>query len=211
MKLSSLSDEQFKAALQRTLAAQQEDRQHNQLLYYQPASEGVRKIHESKADIIGSGGGNGCEVAGSRVSTTRGMIPIEQVCVGDKVGGRGRWPNTVTSLYKSPTPVPVYRVTSKRGFRFECSGDHLSMVAPARKREWHNAIDAKPSGALWRRVDGLYGTTLDDELFIAIRGNGAFPTTCAITPQDAWFLGLLVGDGFYGPSQKTNYMSLTLE
>ena len=60
-------------------------------------------------------------------------------------------------------------------------------------------------------MDQLEGTTLEDHRFIAIRGSGAFPKECAITPDDAWFLGMMAGDGFYGPSQKTNYMCLTLD
>lgn len=57
--LSSLTDEQFTAQLAELVELAQRERQENQLLHYKPVSETALKIHESKARVLGIGGGNG--------------------------------------------------------------------------------------------------------------------------------------------------------
>lgn len=54
----SLSDDDLRAVANELLRAKEEDRKHNQLLYYRPASAGVDLLHRSTAKTLGVGGGN---------------------------------------------------------------------------------------------------------------------------------------------------------
>lgn len=175
-----------------------QDRKENAVLYYEPASEDVEKVHLSSARVRLAGGGNGCESAGSRVVTERGMLRIEDVRVGDRVPSRnGMTWKSVISTYRSPAPVAVFEVVTKRGLRFIGSGDHMSWVADATPRGWQGGIDPNTSTRCWRYLRDMAGAVLDDGLFIAVRGNGLWPKSCEIDADDAYFLGLLVGDGSY--------------
>ena len=56
---SVMSDEDFRAELARILAASHAERRENQLLYYKPVSASAMAVHESRARVVGVGGGNG--------------------------------------------------------------------------------------------------------------------------------------------------------
>ena len=56
--LAALSDDDFRAQFGQILTAAQEDRRENQLCWYKPVSATALAIHESKAKILGIGGGN---------------------------------------------------------------------------------------------------------------------------------------------------------
>ncbi|KPK66951.1 hypothetical protein AMJ82_11550 [candidate division TA06 bacterium SM23_40] len=77
--LHKLPDRDFKDVARRILAIQQRDRKENALLYYQPASEGVLKVHQSMRRFLGVGGGNasskteGC--LAEMVACATGVIP----------------------------------------------------------------------------------------------------------------------------------------
>lgn len=58
-KLPSLSDADFARLLEQATRLQAEDRQHWQILYYQPTSPRAMAVHESTAKLIGVAGGNG--------------------------------------------------------------------------------------------------------------------------------------------------------
>lgn len=199
--IMTMSNESLANIAQNVLRLAQGDRKEAQIFYYKPAHEQARRMHKSHAMIIGIGGGNRCQGPGTRVQTGRGMLKIEDVVVGDRVPGRGRWPGVVTALYKSPAPVGTYRVETKRGYTMTGSGEHMNLVSPARNREWHNASDADWKQQEWRRLDALADCNADD-LYIAMSTGGAFPAECSITGDDAYFLGLMVGDGFYASGRK---------
>src|SRR3990167_8969765 len=57
--LSILSDEDFKAKFGELLTLAQNERRENQLLSYKPVSATALAVHESKARVLGIGGGNG--------------------------------------------------------------------------------------------------------------------------------------------------------
>ena len=57
--IKRLPPEAFDSAMRTLLLTQQRDRQEFQLLYYEPVSERVMKVHESTAPLRGVGGGNG--------------------------------------------------------------------------------------------------------------------------------------------------------
>jgi len=57
--LVRLSDDRFRALAGDVLTLAEEDRKVRQILYYKPVSERAMKVHESKANLLGVGGGNG--------------------------------------------------------------------------------------------------------------------------------------------------------
>ena len=57
--LQVLSDKELGKLAAEVLALQQQDRQHNQLKYYKPVSDTIRRLHYTSAKTIGVGGGNG--------------------------------------------------------------------------------------------------------------------------------------------------------
>jgi len=56
--LGALSDEEFKSKFAEILALAQNERRDNQLLHYVPVSKTAMAVHESKAQVLGIGGGN---------------------------------------------------------------------------------------------------------------------------------------------------------
>jgi hypothetical protein len=208
--LSRLSDTELLAFTKQLMDLQAHDRQVNQLRYYKPVSVRALGIHLSTATTIGVGGGNGCEIAGTRVVTARGTLPIEDVRVGDRLPLRGRWvTNTVTDLYTSPTAVPTYTLTTTRGYTMTASADHLNWICDARRRAWHNACEADTKTGRWVRLDELASRDLEqDPAYIKLGNCTYFPNACAITPDDAYFLGQMTGDG-HGYMTGTNGMCWT--
>ena len=56
--LGALSDDEFKSKFAEILALAQNERRDNMLLYYVPVSKTAMAVHESKASVLGIGGGN---------------------------------------------------------------------------------------------------------------------------------------------------------
>jgi hypothetical protein len=57
--VTSLSDEEIRLMVANAVHVMEEDRKQNQLLWYKPVSAKAQAAHDSKAKIIGIGGGNG--------------------------------------------------------------------------------------------------------------------------------------------------------
>lgn len=78
--LSTLDDAQLLTLAQQLLDLQAQDRQVNQLRYYQPVSDRARRIHTSVAKTIGVGGGNGSSKTDSclveLIIRCTGQIPL---------------------------------------------------------------------------------------------------------------------------------------
>ena len=71
--VASLSDEELRLQLAQALKLARDDRQENQLLYYQPVSETAKGIFESDARVLGIGGGN-------RSSKTDSCLALIAMC-----------------------------------------------------------------------------------------------------------------------------------
>lgn len=56
--LQGLSDEEYRQLLAQTLSVTQQDRKHNQILWYRPVSPRAMRFHESTAKVLAAGGGN---------------------------------------------------------------------------------------------------------------------------------------------------------
>lgn len=80
--IRGLSDEQFRELMSNVVGVSQEDRKQNQILYYKPVSQKVQSIHDSKAKILGIGGGNGSGKSESAlvelVMCATGIFPYSQ-------------------------------------------------------------------------------------------------------------------------------------
>ena len=72
--LTTLSDDQFRARFGELLTLAQDERKLNQLLWYKPVSATALAIHESKARVLGLGGGN-------RSSKTTTMLVEMVMCM----------------------------------------------------------------------------------------------------------------------------------
>jgi hypothetical protein len=58
-ELDAIDDEALRNAAAEYLSLVEEDRKANQILFYQPASPRAQLVHDSKAKVLGIGGGNG--------------------------------------------------------------------------------------------------------------------------------------------------------
>lgn len=179
------------------------DTQANQLLYYRPVNPDARRVHLSTAREVGIQGGNKTLIGGSRVVTGRGIIPIEEVKVGDEIVGAGyggtRQRGEVVELHESSV-VPVFRLRTKRGYELTGTAGHPVWVARASEAEgaWHHAVYATGRGAETRFQD------IRPDDFVRVKFDGdPFPAAGEITPEDAYFLGLMTADGSWYPASAS--------
>ena len=92
--LDALSDEDFKAKFAELLTLAQEERKNNQLLHYIPVSATALAIHESKARVLGVGGGN-------RSSKTTTMLVDMVMCM------TGVFPDSLKHLAREKWRGPI--------------------------------------------------------------------------------------------------------
>ena len=80
-QVNTLPNETFRYVMQEVLKLAQDDRRENNLLYYAPAHDACWQIHESNADVVGAGGGNGSSKTESVIAhimmLATGVIPDE--------------------------------------------------------------------------------------------------------------------------------------
>lgn len=74
--VEGLSDDALRHLLSDVIAIQAEDRKESQILYYQPASNECRRVHQTDARYIGIGGGNGSS------KTDTSLVEIIACCTG---------------------------------------------------------------------------------------------------------------------------------
>lgn len=78
--LSKLPEKEFREILGQVATIQAEDLKENQLLYYRPVSATAEKIHLSRANIVGIGGGNGSSKTETAVvelvMCATGIVPL---------------------------------------------------------------------------------------------------------------------------------------
>lgn len=117
--LATLDDAQLLILAQQLLDLQAQDRQVNQLRYYQPVSERAKQIHLSTAKTIGCGGGNGSSKTDSSlveiVIRCTGQIPLSlQDCyprekLRGPINGRIVVESLTTTLFPIILPKLDYR------------------------------------------------------------------------------------------------------
>jgi RecA/RadA recombinase len=102
-------------------------------------------------DVIGSyvpqkEMGGGCLVAGTKIQTAKGSIPIESIQVGDKVRtmfGYSYVTNTFCFNDKE-----VFEMELKNGEIVKCSADHKFLVNTEKGYEWKKVIDLLPGDTI---------------------------------------------------------------
>src|SRR5690606_28549328 len=93
-----------------------------------------------------------------------------------------------------------YRITTNRGYSLLCSERHPLMVYGEEGREWVKAPDLRVGDAIRMRMGteakglGFLPEHTPEVLHRNAR-DCQIPTT--VTPEFAWWLGVLVGDGNY--------------
>jgi RecA/RadA recombinase len=102
-------------------------------------------------DVIGSyvptkEMGGGCLVAGTKVQTETGLVPIEELSVGDRVRTMfGYSPVTDTFHF---TDKEVYELELEDGETIRCSGEHKFLVDTGEGYEWKCVTDLSPSDTI---------------------------------------------------------------
>jgi RecA/RadA recombinase len=90
--------------------------------------------------------GGGCLVAGTKIQTENGSIPIESIQVGDKVRTMfGYSPVTDTFHF---TDKDVYELELEDGETIRCSGEHKFLVDTGDGYEWKSVTELLPSNTI---------------------------------------------------------------
>ena len=165
------------------------DAKANQLDYYRPVNADARRFHRSTARERALQGGRKCQVAGSRVVTGRGLIPIEEVKLGDEILGVHQRAGVVTETHTWDDAVPVFRLHTRRGYTLTGNAEHPVWTTPPSRPGWHRSVYAEGPG----QETPLSAVRPGD--FVAIRFGGVFPEHGEITADDGYFLGVMTGDG----------------
>jgi intein/homing endonuclease len=158
------------------------------------------------ADAVLSGGIRRCLPAGTLVHAERGLVPIEDITVGDRVRTSKGW-SPVSEVIDQGVQ-PLVRVNTQTG-TFKCTGGHRV------------AVLRSPTEYVFKRADELCA---DDRLVfpehILPGRKTALPpweylrndhdtrsVDITVPPLDAamaWFIGLLHGDGYVHVNRKSN-------
>ena len=106
-EMTNMDNDGFRVLMENVIELQRTDRRENQILYYQPASERVRKVHHDTAKYCAISGGNGCLPLHAPVlmadGTWKSLGEIhkgDRVIGCDPVTGKSR-PCNVTTVWRS--------------------------------------------------------------------------------------------------------------
>ena len=111
--LSDLSDDELKEEATRLLKVLRTDKRENQILYYKPASEKVKKIHLTEAKWVGVSGGNGSSKTESClvhfIALATGVFPQEPE-INESLKRQFKGPLSVRIVVESHTTTlyPVF-------------------------------------------------------------------------------------------------------
>ena len=200
--LARLRDEDpayFEAIRAANTRAMLEDAKANALEFYQPVHPDAERLHLSTAPVYGIQGGNKTLAAGARVLTERGLVVIENIKVGDVVIGHGLRGDVVSTMPRGPERL--WRLTTRRGYTSTGNDEHPVWVARGEPRGWPRRAYAAGGGA-WRQLPEIRPGD-----YVRVRFIGPFPETCPLSADDAYFLGAMIGDGWWCSS--SGQMSLT--
>jgi len=90
--------------------------------------------------------GGGCLVAGTKIQTENGSIPIESIQVGDKVRTMFGY-SSVTHTFHF-TDKDVYELELEDGETIRCSGEHKFLVDTGDGYEWKSVTELLPSDTI---------------------------------------------------------------
>lgn len=142
-----------------------------------------------------------CVSHDTRIPTNRGLLRISEIVEnpeGVLVAGENGY-HPIAGTYVSGEELG-YRITTNRGYSLLCSERHPLMVYGEEGREWVKAPDLRVGDAIRMRMGteakglGFLPEHTPEVLHRNAR-DCRIPTT--VTPEFAWWLGVLVGDGNY--------------
>jgi len=90
--------------------------------------------------------GGGCLVAGTKIQTVKGSVPIESIQVGDKVRTMFGY-SYVTDTFCF-NDKEVFEMELEDGEIVKCSADHKFLVDTENGYEWKKVIDLLPGDAI---------------------------------------------------------------
>ena len=133
-----------------------------------------------------------CFVAGTLITTHRGLVPIEQVCIGDYVlTHKNRFKRVVNTMinYKND----IYALKVQGSPKTECTGNHRFFVRYA-KRVWNNAIrryEIVFSEPEWKQIKDFTGKE-----YIQFPCNTNSSNVKGLSEQECYLLGRYTADGY---------------
>lgn len=145
-----------------------------------------------------------CLPAGTRVTTGRGQIPIEEVVPGDRVAARDRVV-TVSAVHSNGVE-PLVEVTTRRGYTLRCTPNHEWVAAPSGTNVHDGITRRAPVPSRSRKVRAQDLT--DGDWLAFNRGHHKFWPD-GIGADVGYFLGQMVGDGSWRPHREPGPMKLT--
>lgn len=150
--------------------------------------------------------GSPCFAAGSLVTTDRGLIPIEEVKIGDKV-------LTHTNQFK--TVIDWGKTSNKKILKLSAMGAEEILATPNHKfyvrQKYRKYKSYYEDGARKRKAERLFKDpewkelqeiTRDDYLGIAINQKSENPHN--LTEEECWLIGRYVADGYIRDSKRAN-------
>jgi hypothetical protein len=128
--LGALSDDDFRSAMIELVRIQAEDRKQNQLVYYQPASDDCRKVHECNTTFMLVCGGNGAclplfapiMMADGKWRALEDIRPDDKIAAADMRTGM-RYAARVNAVMRSG-PKDVYEISVANRTSFLASLEH---------------------------------------------------------------------------------------
>ena len=155
--------------------------------------------------------GRFCIAAGQPVLTRRGVVPIEQVVVGDQVWShKGRWcrvTDTSSQLAANKKQFITEIDYMHHGLPLRCTSDHRVFVErrDTGVREWAEASTVRPCDYMLLAQGAPNTATANPVLTIPAscrkhgRGNGRHmpaPEQIEVTLDVAYLFGVFLGDGW---------------
>lgn len=162
------------------------------------------------ADIVVVGGVRRCLPDGSMVHSRHGLVPIEQIQIGDEVLTSNGY-HKVTNKFDQGVQELVTVKTQDSSFR--CTPNHkIAVLTAIDEYTWKMAKDLEPNDRIIAPSVSLDGTDVELPEFSYIKPKHS--TTCKdiiipkLTNDIAWLMGYIQGDGYVELTQKSGGLNI---
>ena len=180
---------------------------------YKITSGGITDVFNMVGACVVAGGVRRCIPKGTLIHTSSGLVPIEDVRVGSSVMTSQGY-STVTD-WMNQGVQPISRVTTQMGV-FEATDKHeIAVIADTRGNyEWKRLHELEPGDRMVFVDSALEGTSTSLPPFSYTAPLSS--TTCkdisipSLTPDVAWLMGLLAGDGYVRLTDNSGEISLAV-
>lgn len=180
---------------------------------YKITSAGITDVFNMVGACVVAGGVRRCIPKGTLIHTSEGLVPIEKVSVGSSVMTSQGYSRVTDWMDQGVQPVS--RVTTQMGV-FEATDKHEIAVISDTKGayEWKRLHELEPGDRMVfvdHPLEGV-GTTLPPFTYTAPPSS----TTCkditipSLTPDVAWLMGLIAGDGYVRLTDDSGEISIAV-